>query len=317
MTSHPDAEVLARFREGLLGRRRSARLRAHLAGCSRCASVEAGLAEVSTLLASAPVPAMPGHLTARLEGVLAAETAARQRGEGLAATGAATGAAPDDAGGEPGSRRGLPRRPLTRRAPTRQSLSRKPGPAGAGHRARQWRPVVLAAAAVVTLIVVIGVYGLARLAHGSGTPASSQAAPALRSPAASPMVSAPGTRAVQPGSAAAGSLHVVRSGTDYQPARLTHQVQAMLASPLATKMLPLSPAAANSSATGQLQACVRRATGGAQPSLVDLARYRGRPATIIVQAPAGGKPGQVWVAVPGCPAASPGLITHITFGGTG
>src|SRR5215469_15815580 len=81
MIGHPDADTLAACREGLLGSRRSARIRAHLARCSRCASLDHELAAVTTLLASAPAPRIPDELAARLDTVLAAESAARARGE--------------------------------------------------------------------------------------------------------------------------------------------------------------------------------------------------------------------------------------------
>ena len=87
MIGHPDADTLAACREGLLGRRRSARIRAHLARCSRCASLDRELAAVTTQLASVPAPRIPDELAARLDTVLAAESAARARGESPAADG--------------------------------------------------------------------------------------------------------------------------------------------------------------------------------------------------------------------------------------
>jgi len=50
---HADAETLAAFREELLSRRKAARVSAHLAACSRCAALDARLAEVSALLTRA------------------------------------------------------------------------------------------------------------------------------------------------------------------------------------------------------------------------------------------------------------------------
>jgi Putative zinc-finger len=74
---HADAETLAAFREGLLSRRRAARVSAHLAACPRCAESDARLAGITALLASAPAPPMPAGLSARIEAALAAEAAAR------------------------------------------------------------------------------------------------------------------------------------------------------------------------------------------------------------------------------------------------
>ena len=105
MIGHPDADTLAACREGLLGRRRSARIRAHLARCSRCASLDHELAAVTSLLASAPAPRIPDELAARLDTVLAAESAARARGESPAADGipATAGGIPATAGATTGA----------------------------------------------------------------------------------------------------------------------------------------------------------------------------------------------------------------------
>ena len=75
MTRHVGAEALARYREGDLRGRRSARIRAHLAGCLRCTALDEDLAGVSAMLASAPVPAMPEQVTARISAALTAEAA--------------------------------------------------------------------------------------------------------------------------------------------------------------------------------------------------------------------------------------------------
>src|SRR6266571_6732372 len=75
MTRHIGAEALARYREGDLGSRKSARIRAHLAGCPRCTAIDHDLAGVTALLASAPAPAMPDQVTTRIQAALTAEAA--------------------------------------------------------------------------------------------------------------------------------------------------------------------------------------------------------------------------------------------------
>src|SRR5450755_258885 len=77
MTRHVGAAALARYREGDLRGRRTSRIRAHLAGCPRCTALDEDLAGVSAMLASAPVPAMPEQVTARISAALTAEAAAR------------------------------------------------------------------------------------------------------------------------------------------------------------------------------------------------------------------------------------------------
>src|SRR5215469_2220579 len=75
--THPDSEVLAEFRAGLIAGRSGARISAHLAGCDRCTGVCDQLAEISTLLAAVPAAAMPDAVAQRLESVLAAEAGQR------------------------------------------------------------------------------------------------------------------------------------------------------------------------------------------------------------------------------------------------
>ncbi|HLI39944.1 MAG TPA: zf-HC2 domain-containing protein, partial [Streptosporangiaceae bacterium] len=60
--AHVDAAALAEFREGLIGGRRAVRIQEHLAGCERCAGIEAGLTRVTALLAAVPQPVMPDGL---------------------------------------------------------------------------------------------------------------------------------------------------------------------------------------------------------------------------------------------------------------
>ena len=50
---------------------------------------------------------------------------------------------------------------------------------------------------------------------------------------------------------------------------------------------------------------------------MDEARYRGQPATVIMQAPAGGQPGRAWVIAPRCSAASPRLVAQSPLPGSG
>jgi hypothetical protein len=322
VASHLDADVLADFREGLLSRRRSARISTHLTRCARCSSLDAGLAEVTALLASAPAPTMPTHLVARLENALAAEVAARAAtadgeiagtGSGTAngATGTANGAAPGLAG-EQDQRGRLG--PIWRRP---DHPARRP----------QRRTGLLGATAVIAAILVVGVYGLVKLtAHGnSASSASSGAAgPAQLSPA----YGSRGLPTVAGGSAdlaplPTAKLHLTASGTDYQPGKLASQVTSVLsrqflgqdAGTSGTKQT--TPSSASSGTEDQLRACVTQITGGTPPRLVDQARYQGRPATIIVQAAASGQPQQVWVVGPACSAGHPDLIAHTELTGQG
>src|ERR1039457_6645670 len=73
MSGHVNAEALALCREGLLGKRRTARTEAHVSRCARCAEVDAGLGALPALLALSSVPPMAAELTPRLTGVIAGE----------------------------------------------------------------------------------------------------------------------------------------------------------------------------------------------------------------------------------------------------
>jgi hypothetical protein len=301
MTRHIDAVALARFRDGDLSQARAARVSAHLARCGRCADLSAELASVTMLLASAQAPPIPDDLAARIRSTLAIEAARRAAAE---------------PGTEPG-RRDLP--------------ARSPGP--------RWRlpglswPAALRTLAAAGVIAVIagGGYELigghpASTGHPAGShgSAAGRAAAGRMSPAAGL-----GPKAAAPQSAFGPNLRYGRPGqhtsfvpvstaTDFRPASLTGQVSAALSQvrstrgPLAGGSLGTDGTAApsrSSQAAGQfggiplpeLQACVTRiAAGSGAVLLVDIARYQGRPATVIVTMPSGGSARQVWVVGPAC-----------------
>ncbi|HEY2576174.1 MAG TPA: hypothetical protein VGI74_07680 [Streptosporangiaceae bacterium] len=306
MASHPDPGILADFREGLLGRRHSARIRAHLGNCSSCASLDKDLAQVTELLASAPPPRMPDDLVARLENALAAEAATRAANPDLtsrpsAAASQDTGTADPGPGVPDGA--GQPRRGQRQRGRT-------------GGRPWQLRPATLRAAAAIAAVLAVGGYVLANLHTGNDAVSSSLgSAPAHGSAA----TAAPNERGIANGgiAAPAAGLQVIESGTGYLPGRLASQAQAVLASHPVNAAAPHGTSTGTSGTSvgapgisGQLQSCVRLVTGGLQPLLVDEARYQGQPATIIVLPATAGRAGQVWVTGPSCSATNRDLITH-------
>ncbi len=81
MRGHVDAESLALCAEGLLSRRRSERIRSHVASCPECAATQARLTQVPALLAQVPPPALPPGIAARLDAALSAEAALRAAGD--------------------------------------------------------------------------------------------------------------------------------------------------------------------------------------------------------------------------------------------
>jgi hypothetical protein len=267
LRGHADAETLAAFREELLSRRKAARVSAHLAVCSRCAGLDAQLTEVSALLTATATPPMPDALTARIQAAIAAEAAARavSAAHGTVAVGAA------GAGTGPRDRAARPSRP-----------------SGGPGRSR----LALRAAAVAAAFVVVagGGYGVVRLLSGSPeatTSAGGVPAPASHANGKAPLMPSDG-RQVSEGQAAAGSssphLPVVSSGTNYQPGQLEAQVSAVLARHgvhAAARSGP-PPASQPAASLPPELACVPHVTGGKRPLLVDLAKYQGRPATVIV-----------------------------------
>jgi hypothetical protein len=296
MTRHVRSGAIARFRAGDLRSRKSARIGAHLAQCARCAETSASLASVTTLLASTPAPPIPAHLSARISDALAAE-AAQRIGAGRPA--------------EPG-RRDLPARKTAAR---RQPVLR-----------------VLAAAGAV-VVVAGGGYALVSQLISPGTPtaASRPAGAGQGAPAR-----APAGLKYAAGGALGPQLHYRRKGrsdvftplataTNFTPAQLTAQVSDVIAraarhggnipnssaGPAAGEPTgnPVSPSQFEGLRAGTLEACVTRISAGSKVILVDVARYRGGPATVIVTAPPASAR-QIWVVGPGCSASRSDILAR-------
>jgi hypothetical protein len=295
MTSqwHPDATALAEYKAGLTGGRRARRLAAHVASCASCASVNDQLAAVTTVLASAPEPAMPDAVESRIMAALATEaalvTVTPHDTEAAHDTAAKRDTALHPVGGDGGGSR------------------RRPGGGRSGPGNRWLRPAVLASAAAACLVLFGGVYGIAHLSSGSSSSsaASSAAGSAAAGSESSPLAGAqaPGTHTrLEPAdSAPAAAFAVTASGTNYQSATLAQQVRAQLARPAKTAALP----AAEAAPSAQLSACVLHLTGQMRPSLVDRATYQGKPAYVIAVT------NWAWVVGTGCTASNPELIASV------
>ncbi|MES9540581.1 zf-HC2 domain-containing protein [Spirillospora sp. NPDC049024] len=72
--AHLDYDVLADLAEGLLEDDEAASVNAHLETCADCRELSADLADVSRILAEAPMPPMPAELAERIDTALAAES---------------------------------------------------------------------------------------------------------------------------------------------------------------------------------------------------------------------------------------------------
>jgi hypothetical protein len=291
MKRHLSAAALARFREGDLSQRRAARVSAHLSRCARCTDLSAELAGITTLLASTPAPPMPDRLATRIQDTLAAEAARRVA---------------LDPGTEPG-RRDLP---------------------GRGRPPRRRLPVLSSPVAVRALAAA----GATAVLAGGGYLVFSQNAASNSARGTAASRAAAGTGA---GEHHAGLNHVmgqpamihlhrhhgqasivpVASGVNYQPATLTAQVTAALS------QAKSAATARNRSQLGTmtvsaLQGCLDRIAPRGRVLLVDVARYRGREATVIVVAPEAAAPRQVWVVGPACSASSSDVLAARSLPGS-
>jgi hypothetical protein len=305
MRPHVSAETMARYRQGDLNRRRSSHIGTHLAGCDRCGALNQDLGGVTTLLASAHPPPMPEDLAARITSAIAAESANRAAAP---AAGRAAGA----------QHHPSPRRPRLPRVAPRVALGG------------------LAAAAAL-VVVGGGLYGI--IAHSGSTSgtasAPSAARPATRSQAGNGvMLPAPvsGPALQYQRSGRKDSITPITTGTNFTQAELTSQVSAEVKKYGAgfTKTGPnaesaggsgsASPAAVPREQTPMfadipvvaLRGCVGRIAAGSLVLLVDVARYGGTPATIIVTEAAETGPMQIWVVGAGCSASSSDVLQRAT-----
>jgi hypothetical protein len=322
MWRHASAQTLAGFRQGDLSPRKSSRVSAHLAGCSLCRAVDEDLAGVTTLLAGAHPPPIPEYLAARIQTALATE-AARRVDPVIRPTGTedGIGTAAPRRGWLPRGRGWLPRLPRLPRLGSRVALGS------------------LAAAAAV-LVVIGGMYeliiprGASSGSNGTaaGAPASHSAAPSAGN---GPIVTAPGVRASRTvlqyrHAGHQDSVTAVTTDTDFTPDRLGSQVAAAVASygteltktapntdPLLGGRSPAPVPAKRPALVGDiplpvLQGCVNRIAAGELVVLVDVARYRGSPATVIVTGVAVIGPEQIWVVGTGCSGSRSDVLSHAT-----
>jgi hypothetical protein len=258
---------------------------------------------------------MPEQVTARIQAARIAE-GARQ--------------APPSAGRVPG-RPG----PASQPARSRHAAGR----AGDG---RRWRlpellsPVAVRgfAAAAAAAVIAGGIYGAVQLAGGqSGATSGIASAPAAGLHGAAmtgpPLTYGPAGRR--------SHFTPVSTGLNFQPGLLKSQVRSVLPAPAAALPVnqpqaatrqPGGAPASSGSTTGRrsfggipvsaLQGCVTRISAGRKVLLVDVDRYQGKRATIIVVAGAGDTGGaRVWVVGPGCSRTGSDVIAQASLPSAG
>jgi anti-sigma factor ChrR (cupin superfamily) len=308
VTRHVDAETLARYRDGDLHGWHAWRVRAHLARCPECSDVNADLAQVTALLASVPEPPMPDYLSARIQGALAHEASLRAASApARPATVSASSAAPASAEPAGGADRNLGRNRHQRSA--RELLRRWSG-AGSQGRLR------LATAAVALVVVVAGGYEIAVHAGGSSSPSPSSA------PRAAPAAGAPvsyGPPLSYEHSGQANSVKPITTNTDFTASKLTSEVSGLSRYeqfPSAGPNHAVSPAVPTTGPTfrsipvAAMSGCVNRIADGALVLLVDIGKFQGTPAWIIITDVSQTGPKQIWVVSTGCSASRSDILDH-------
>lgn len=245
-------------------------LRRHLDGCAACTDLVGQLQDTRVLLADLPPPALPVAVAERLDAAVRTASA----GPGVTV---------------------LPIRPDRARHASAPPRWRHPG--------------AVAASIVLVLGALTGVGAI--LSHRVGPEATSSATSgAVRDKAAPP------------------PLALTASGRDYGPATLDGGVRGLLGvAPLdgqkaAASAAPpgntqfsgreVDPALTRLSGPAALQACLDELAGhsGAAAITVDLARYRGRPAAIVVLPDADPAKVDAWIVGGGCRRGQPDLVRY-------
>lgn len=296
MRGHVDTESLALCAEGLLSRRQSERIRAHVTRCPECAAAQARLSEVPALLAQVPPPALPPVIAGRLDAALSAEAARRA----APAPGPASDQTPDHLPG--------------RTAPVRSGDPVR-GPRSPRRRGLRL-PVAARVLAVAGVLVVAGGVGYALTQFPSSSSTSSSSAPesasgATHSSAGHSVQARPNLRV--PAALGGTTFTVTRSGTTYQPHTFPAQAARVLAHPATGLIRPGNQAGQSQRSGLALTGCVTRVVGAGRASdvrLVDQARYGRHPATIIVVAATATRPGMVYVAGTPCSASGARILAR-------
>ena len=309
MRRHASLDELADLDAGILRQRKAVRVEQHVAICTQCTETTTQLGGVPQLLSSVQYPAMPDVLSMRISVALTAESTTR-----IAA--------------EPATEAG--RRDL----PARQS---KPG----SHSSRRgWqlpgmsvRASRLVTAAGALVILAGGGYAVASGIGSSGGTGTTQSAASSGSAAGLQAGQAVGPRVNYGPAHAERSIQAVTSSQNFVPAKLSTQAADAVraarlqgvhngpaASPAAVPGTASAPTANMGTRTAlgdtQLGGCIDLVAAGRTILLIEIARFDGQPATIIVAAAEGSRPAFVWAVGDSCSSSNTdildkGKIAHI------
>lgn len=307
MRRHASADEMASYVAGDMRPRKAAKIAAHLDGCAGCRQLIAELEGVSGLLASVSVAyePMPENLSARIEAAIATESVHRVASEPATEAG----------------RRDLP----TRARRSRKVSWRLPGISSGALRT--------VAATAAALVVAGGIYELASQGAGPssapssaahGLPAHAGAAPAKLGPRATPHAQQSfGPDVTLTYGRHEVNLRTASASTNFVPGHLQAQVttavtvatndgliapnhQAPGAS--ASSAAPVLNSPSEAATAHRLAGCIERVAGPVVPELVELARFKGMRATVIVFAAAASHPARVLVVGARCSATASDLL---------
>ena len=295
---HPSASQLASLAVGELRPRKAAKMEAHVAHCEQCTRICQQLGAIRGMLASTSYPPMDDHLSARIGSAINRE--AQQRIAAMPAT-------------ETG-RRDLP--------------ARRPRAEVSGG----WRLVGLSVAAsrlaAAASAVVIAAAGSYLVAGNVGTSVAREASSPLAGAAApvQPMSLGPDVTYGQP-----GLLHTIRaveSRVNFIPAHLRAEaISAVHAAEDLDAFPALQSASTAASLTGgvadpkpdgpsarRLAGCVGLLAPGQTVLLIDVARFQGKPASVIVTAATVVSEAEARVVGPACSATTKDVVTQAALG---
>jgi len=310
---HASPDELARLGADDLKPRKAARIRQHLAACSQCTQLNSQLSAVPAVLSRLEFGPIPENLAARIESALVVEARLRLANEPSTEAG----------------RRDLPTVRSARLGRQRYSRER------AGWRLPGLSVAATRALATAGAIALIGGGGYEIASHAAAptattaSSASGAANAAVPGAAASQSVGAP----VNYGRGSeARSIATVTSPTDFEPSTLRAQATAALKAarlegvhsgpPVHAQALENPSATSRSSGvrsvigtTGlvgaKLAGCIGRFSPGHVVQLVENAKFKGKPATIIITSLPSGRSPEVWVVGESCSASHGDVLDHL------
>jgi hypothetical protein len=281
---------------GELRPRKAARIGSHLSGCDQCTKLSHQLDSVPAVLASAQYPPMPTSVSIRIEATLATES--RQRISAMPATEAGRGDLP-----------ARHRRPATRPSWHLPGLS---------------APATRLVAGLGALAIVAGGgYEIASHAGSGSSPSAGSAAPAqVQQMSQGPEITYGGTTAQH-------RIQAVQSSADFVPASLSTQVadavhDARARSASAAQPTASAPGASRAQSStsagsaapgtaGRLSGCLNLIAAARHVLLVDIARFKHKPATLIVVAATGANPAEAWIVGSSCSATTKDVLGHVVL----